>query len=82
VLLQSPNPKGLREMIVLTWKKAGEPEQSREYPDDRLQDLMDRANAAFGTPGLILDGPNMKDESGPISQVIKGPRRKTSKKRS
>jgi hypothetical protein len=68
--------------ILVTWRKAGEPEQSREYPDDRLQDLMDRANAAFGTPGLILDGPSTKVESAPISTITPKPRRKTSKGRS
>lgn len=63
-------------MILVTWKKSGEPEQSKEYPDDRLQELMDRANATFGNPALILDGPSTKTESGPISVVIKKPRRK------
>jgi hypothetical protein len=63
-------------MIVVTWRKAGQSEESREYPDDRLQELMDRANAVFGTPGLILDGPSTKTESGPISEVIRKPRKK------
>ena len=63
-------------MILVTWRKAGEPEQSREYPDDRLQELMDRANLTFGSPGLILGGPSMKAESEPISVLTPKPRRK------
>lgn len=63
-------------MIVVTWRKTGDPERSKEYPDERLQELMDRANATFGVPGLILDGPSTKTESGPISQVTKKPRKR------
>lgn len=63
-------------MIVVTWRKSGEQEQSREYPDDRLQELMDRACKTFGNPALILDGPSTKTESGPISVLTKKPRRK------
>ena len=63
-------------MILVIWRKAGEPEQSREYPDERLQELMDRAHQTFGTPGLILDGPSMKAESEPTLAPIQKPRRK------
>lgn len=63
-------------MILVTWHKSGEPEQSREYPDDRLQELMDRANQTFGTPGLILDGPNTSEESEPISVLTPKPRKR------
>ena len=63
-------------MILVTWRKPGEPEQSREYTDERLQELMDRANATFGNPALILDGPSTKTESEFGLQLIQKRRRK------
>lgn len=44
--------------IVMRYRKTGEEWQEREYPDDRLQELMDRANAVFGDPSKILGGPS------------------------
>lgn len=45
-------------MIYVRWRKAGDEQWSeREYPDDMLQTLMDRANKAFGDPEKNLGGP-------------------------
>ena len=62
-------------MIVLTWKLPGQPEQVKEYPDDRLQELMDRANAKFGAP-RVLAGPITAPPKDIGSPDIPKPRRK------
>ena len=46
-------------MIVVRHRRSGEDwSEPQEFSDDRLQELMDRANAAFGDPGKTLGGPN------------------------
>lgn len=44
-------------MLTVRWRLAGEDWQEREYHDDRLQEVMDRANQRFGNPAIDLGGP-------------------------
>lgn len=72
--------------ILVTWKKSGEQEQSREHPDERLQELMDRAHATFGTPGAVLTVPSSFSESTSSAAIsglrpTKTPRRRNTKGR-
>jgi len=62
-------------MILVTWRFPGKPEESREYPDERLQELLDRAWKAFGDP----DAPpfmNTSREKEPGLQPTPKPQRK------
>ena len=46
-------------MLVVRWRRSGEGwSEPQEFEDDRLQELMDRANKAFGDPDRILGGPH------------------------
>ncbi len=69
-------------MLIVSWRKSGEELQTKEYPDDRLQELMDRANATFGNPERDLTGgPCTNLEKAPGSQEIQKPARKKSRGR-
>ena len=69
-------------MLIVSWRKSGEELQTKEYEDDRLQELMDRANATFGNPERDLTGgPNMSSASNAGLQSIPKQHRQTSKRR-
>lgn len=66
----------------MTFRRTGEAEASTsEYADDRLQELMDRANQAFGDPTKILGGPSMTPPKNNGSETILTPPMKKSGKR-
>lgn len=44
--------------ILVAFRKTGSDWDHREYADDMLQTLMDRANQAFGDPNKYLGGPS------------------------
>lgn len=69
-------------MLIVSWQKSGELPQTKEYPDDRLQELMDRANATFGDPSRDLTtGPVMsKPSDSGLEQIQKQPPKKSSKR--
>lgn len=64
--------------IEVRYRKTGEEWTLRTYPDDMLQELMDRANAAFGDPTKDLGGPTLSTTTESESGLppIPKPRRK------
>ena len=68
-------------MLLVTWRLMGldgklGPEESREYPEEQLQELMDRINRKFGNPDITLDGPCTQEPKDGGLQVTPKPRRK------
>lgn len=73
-------------MIVVSWREkvgeAWEDWQEREFPEERLQEFLDRAWKKYGNPALIQGGPSTKDESANGSTPISTPTRKRQARRS
>jgi hypothetical protein len=67
-------------VILVRWREKVGNEwdewQEREFTDDRLQELMDRAWKKYGDPTLILGGPSTKEENANGSISTLKPRRK------
>jgi hypothetical protein len=67
-------------VILVRWREKVGNEwdewQEREFTDDRLQELLDRAWKKYGNPDLIQGGPNTSAESGSGFTKTLKPRRK------
>lgn len=64
-------------MILVTYKNLETGQViEKEYPDDELQSLLDRAWQAFGNPTLIQGGPTTSDAKPPGCSSTPKPRRK------
>lgn len=50
-------------MILIRVRRPGKEEHLIQAPDDRLQDVLDRAWREFGDPAKCIGGPNPAEES-------------------
>ena len=60
--------------IYVRWRLTGQEWQEKEYPDERLDEILERAWRAFGDPTRDLQSTKKENESG--SQPIRTRRRK------
>lgn len=69
------------DMIHIRWRLAGQDWQEREYPDERLQEVLDRAWQRFGDPARVQGGPSVSTSIESASGLPPTPMRGTRKSR-